>query len=486
MIKKYDIPFLLSIMLCVFLTSCGIPEPPGEKEISQTLPDEIKTLIVENPFDQTNADLYEMETKTTIVKRQTNEKEDLAYCEVQLKCEYYQIVKYLELNFNYYDKGGWILDGYSEYQDPEWKLLKCPFNVGEVIYPVYELFPQVEFKRTEEWLDDGAVDFYFTVEDPRENGTYSGTASVELFFDFITARWDYYVNTNQVKFIWDIEGEWQYSKNTPIPPWGTLVEEISLKIEHFDQEAGTMEGSWYMKCHDPVLSSHSETLMHLDNPERVAISVTDKSLIELWENPGKMVMHSYVEFSPDKVKACFATKFGEVYLERASNKDKTLSNQGDGIDASDRTEIMEMLIQYFDSVKSGENISLGELSARHPHILGDDFGETLQCALSEGIIKDFQYEVVMENQYFCDQEAARKTWEEKVEDEFHENIPIPESYAEIQLKIHLETTDKMTSQEAEYFQDPSYTPILLAKYDGKWSFLYVDDLFSEMEDPFFS
>lgn len=485
MIKKYVAPLFLSIMLCVFLTSCGIPEPPEEKAIDQLLPDEIKTLIVENPFEQMGDDFYEMETKTTIVKRQTNEKEDFAYCEVQLTNEYYQIVKYLKLNFNYYDEGGWILDSYSEYQVPEWKLLKCPFSVEEVIYPVCEIFPQAEFKRTEEWLDDGAVDFYFTVEEPRENGTYSGTASVELFFDFITAQWDYHVNTNQVKFIWDIEGEWQYSKSTPTP-WGTDVAEISVKIEHFDQEAGTMEGTWYMKCRYPFSGIDSETLKHLNNPERVAVNVSDKALVELWEDPNKMVMHSYVKFFPDKVEACYATNFGRVYLKRTSNKDKTLSNQGDGIDAPDRTEIMEMLNQYFDSVKSGENISLGVLSARHPHILGDDFGETLQCALSEGIIEDFQYEVVMENQYFCDQEAARKTWEEKVEDEFHENIPIPESYAEIQLKIHLETTDKMTSQEAEYFQDPSYTPILLAKYEGKWSFLYVDDLFSEMEDPFFS
>lgn len=337
MIKKYGAPLLLSIVLCVFLTSCGIPKPPGEEEINRVLPDEIKTLIVENPFDLTNADLYEMETKTTIVKRQTNEKEDFTYCEVQLTSEYYQIVRYLKLNFNYYDEGGWLLDSYSEYQDPEWKLLKCPFNAEEVIYPVCEMFSQVDFKKTEEWLDDGAVDFYFTVEDPRENGTYSGTASVELFFDFDAVRWDYHVNTNQVTFIWDIEGEWQYLENTSTS-WGTDVKEISVKIGHFDQEAGTMEGTWYMRADFPILHVHSKNQFLLTDTEQVRIEA-GKALVELWDNPDDAWgMHSVVRFYPDKVEASYATHFGTVHLNRVtnftsveapSNTDNPAGNAGD-------------------------------------------------------------------------------------------------------------------------------------------------------------
>ena len=68
----------------------------------------------------------------TIEKRQTGGKTDVAYCVINLKNDFYQCTKYITLYYNYYDKGGWILDNWSPYQDSVCTIIKNPYQTEEI------------------------------------------------------------------------------------------------------------------------------------------------------------------------------------------------------------------------------------------------------------------------------------------------------------------------------------------------------------------
>ena len=114
--EKHILLLLISILFCFLLTSCGIPKPPEANQINQDFSEQYSTFSVENPFDETNPYVYDMNISASVDKRQTNEKSDNAYCRVQLVNEYYKITKYLKLTYFFYDKGGWILENCTEYQ----------------------------------------------------------------------------------------------------------------------------------------------------------------------------------------------------------------------------------------------------------------------------------------------------------------------------------------------------------------------------------
>ena len=150
---------------------------------------------------------YEMNVnKVLIEKHQTNEQEDSAYCVIELENEFYQFTKYMKMNYNYDDKGGWILDNYSEYRDTEWKLLGCPLTAEDTAHMCN--YSQVEYKETATELENGLVTFYFDVEETHKNGKYKGTAAICCQFD--GEEWACNRNIENVHFIWDIVGNQEY------------------------------------------------------------------------------------------------------------------------------------------------------------------------------------------------------------------------------------------------------------------------------------
>lgn len=315
--KNKTLLFLLGLILCSLLTSCGIPKPPQEDDIMQDIPDEITTIQIGNPFDSLNMYVYDLDIMSvTVQKRQTNGKEDVAYCVVELGNEYYQFTKYLCLNYNYYDEGGWILDDYSEYSATDWKVIECPLNVEDVAYVCD--YPQVELGESTFDGENGTASFHFDVEDARNNGAFRGTVTVDCQFD--GEKWIYTKNSDDVKFIWDIIGTWSYSK-VEKTSYDSTVNEITVKILDFNQSSASMDGTWYMNSVFSLLGVHSQTMISLDDTERVKVGMKTimearHAMIELWENPNYRGMHSYVRFYPDYVEASYSTHFGPVRLER--------------------------------------------------------------------------------------------------------------------------------------------------------------------------
>ena len=58
--EKHILLLLISILFCFLLTSCGIPKPPEANQINQDFSEQYSTFSVENPFDETNPYVYDM------------------------------------------------------------------------------------------------------------------------------------------------------------------------------------------------------------------------------------------------------------------------------------------------------------------------------------------------------------------------------------------------------------------------------------------
>ena len=203
---KHILLLLISILFCFLLTSCGIPKPPEANQINQDFSEQYSTFSVENPFDETNPYVYDMNISASVDKRQTNEKSDNAYCRVQLVNEYYKITKYLKLTYFFYDKGGWILENCTEYQDPDYELLRCPFDAEEIAPLLTNDYSTVEFKEMNEHLSEGKIDFCFEVKDVQENVTSEGNVIVSL--QYHGADWTYELDKSDVFLEWNIKGHW--------------------------------------------------------------------------------------------------------------------------------------------------------------------------------------------------------------------------------------------------------------------------------------
>lgn len=280
---------LLALAMLMLLSACGgAPKPPSEKEIANTLPDEVKTLEIEtrylDEFDQVFSDAdtetYEMDVESvSIEKRQTNEKSDVAYCVVELKNDYYCTTKYVELHYNYYDEGGWMLDEWSTYAPSECEVLKNPLAIEKLAQAFrYNVVGAVE---PAEYLNHGMVQFSFEIENPYANGSYKGTVIVTCQFDGF--GWQCKRDATNVDFIWNITGKWKYEKFRDqfyeIP--GVTVTEgttVELTIRSFDQNALSMEGTWDMRSQSGISDSKQRTIS-LQGDEQIHIKKVEERLV---------------------------------------------------------------------------------------------------------------------------------------------------------------------------------------------------------------
>lgn len=293
--KKMMIGLLPCLLCLVLLSACGIPKPPQEAQIVRNLPNEIKTLVIEHRVSDDDRyisrddfvlenppDVYEMDVESvSIEKRQTNEKEDLVYCTVKLKNAYYRCTKYLQLCYNYYDEGGWILDDWSETSPSTVEVTELPITRGRIAQIAGENDTNIDPEAVEADLENGIIRFPVKVEDFYNNGRDVGTVVVTCRLDGTT--WKYDKNVDDIRFVWDLVGRWEYSKIEE--DWGGTYESvIDLTIENFDQDTLSMDGTWNMRYKNPYpyLPENYATTISLDDTERVAIT-EDWSSIRIYD-----------------------------------------------------------------------------------------------------------------------------------------------------------------------------------------------------------
>lgn len=237
MTKKFYMLLLCAVILAV-LTSCGIPKPPNEKQIAEELPDEITTIIIKNPFDATNLDIYEMEVASlSIERRQTNEKDDVVYCMIDLENEYYSFKKYVKLQYNYYDTGGWIIDDWAYYNDTIYQVKSNPFSEDLASQKWSYLYDEASLIDVS--LDANNNSLTFTLEvNANHNHAVVGGKLIDTY-TFDGTRWLENYDDSGCSTDWHIVGDWEYL----IPSEsGIYVYGCEMYLESFDQTTGRAEG----------------------------------------------------------------------------------------------------------------------------------------------------------------------------------------------------------------------------------------------------
>ena len=191
--KKSIIMALFIALLCT-LASCGISKPPKESKITEDISSEISNIVIENPFSWDDS-IYNLNIKSlNIEKRQTNEKSDTVYCVAELENSFYHLTKYIVCYYTYYDQGGWILEGYENYKDPECTVIANPFDTAAI----FDALPYYEYTLTyyntmvlsEVEVDStlGTIVYKYDVTREYPDRHYEGNVYVNLTFD--GSSWD--------------------------------------------------------------------------------------------------------------------------------------------------------------------------------------------------------------------------------------------------------------------------------------------------------
>lgn len=218
---------MLLVMLFA-LTACQ-KAPPDEKAMMKSLPKEVTQISVDKTALPMNVKSFRLD------KRQTNKnaKTDAAYCTVELENEYYNCVKHILLNYGYYDKGGWMLDKWTETEKPTCRVIANPFDPKREMNDTDYILKNVQ--EPEFSPDKGLVVLKYEVEEKRKNVTRTGVISCTYTFkDFSWKK----SNFDGSKLIdsWDVVGSWSYENEG-----GNC--KCDLLIKSFDQGTMKMTGS---------------------------------------------------------------------------------------------------------------------------------------------------------------------------------------------------------------------------------------------------
>lgn len=117
--------FCLSVFLFLFIllvSGCGVSKVPNENELKEMLSAKYPECLQRYIYQD---EVFEIDN-FEILRRQTNkeEKTDKVDCKLTVHNEYYEGVFNYTLHLNYYDEGGWQLDGYEKLGDEEIKATK--------------------------------------------------------------------------------------------------------------------------------------------------------------------------------------------------------------------------------------------------------------------------------------------------------------------------------------------------------------------------
>lgn len=113
---------LVVVGIAVALSGCGL-KAPSEKELEAMIPQEILTYYLDG--DEYSSSVSQFE----ITRRQTNEKDDYAECDIVLTDNYF--VRYIKIAFytKYYDVGGWQLESWNVLERSTTEV-KVEYNLG--------------------------------------------------------------------------------------------------------------------------------------------------------------------------------------------------------------------------------------------------------------------------------------------------------------------------------------------------------------------
>jgi hypothetical protein len=199
--KSY-IAMILSFLFLLLLFSCA-PRPLSENRIAQIVPEEILT------YSSSGETHIMLVKKVTIDRRQTNEKMDTVYAIVDMDDSIVHKTGYYIFTINYYDKGGWIIDEWEQYQAPILYLIEPPSDemVSGVIAEQFKNYTLI----SKDTSNPGDGCFYkFRINDDGVNLKITGEISIVFHFSEKNISWVPSVHSNELVPVWEnIVGSWR-------------------------------------------------------------------------------------------------------------------------------------------------------------------------------------------------------------------------------------------------------------------------------------
>ena len=232
------------LVLLFLLTACGIGKPPDVETIREGLPSELTLVTVEDPFDMTSDFVCQLDVNSVAIeKRQTNGKEDITYCKIELSCEYLLITRYVTLNYNYYDEGGWILDSWDNYREPEYKICKPPFDEKNAESKWSYSYDEVAVEAFEV-VDDTTVQYTMQVRKDYTNASDTGKLvnryCLRPLPDHLGYYWEETTDVSGISREWNVVGEWVGYEELG----SGFVLGSKLKITGFSAETASAAGTF--------------------------------------------------------------------------------------------------------------------------------------------------------------------------------------------------------------------------------------------------
>ncbi len=204
--KKIILTILLAVM-ATLLSSCGL-KAPNENDLAQLIPDEVLQYEVDGVQYTSNVDSF------TLIRRQTNEKDDYAECEIVLSDD--NFVRFIKIAFytKYYDVGGWQLE--------TWNILEKSTTEVKLEYSLEALKDYIESQGymldSDATVDSSPGNMYYVgsiLAEEHKYLTYSGqvVANVMLetndssYYMPMSYTWDIQISP-QIEYQWDVLGTW--------------------------------------------------------------------------------------------------------------------------------------------------------------------------------------------------------------------------------------------------------------------------------------
>lgn len=342
----------IALIACCFfcmisLTACG-PKPIEKDEILNTLPSDISIVTINGEEHDLPINGFEIE------RQQDNDKNSIVFCKVSFGDLIYNYCKFLRLNYNYYEKGGWHLDSYEEYSPMEWSLNSFPGAIKlDAFSRAAEKFeidaaPSDYIADIVQQTDDlgsATTTASIKISEKHANGTYCG--NYLLTYQFDGKNWTVSEDQSDIEFVWDIVGTWTYSVSEPGLFQGQINrKEIIVDIEEVDASSESLVGSWKMLYYNRSTSSRERTMSGPFPYEEYTGIIFEDSEIRIITEPDEVIWdRSMVVFTPDGATGKFANYFGPVPLER----ENTTSTQQEGpvSNPSVSEQILAVVYDYF-------------------------------------------------------------------------------------------------------------------------------------------
>lgn len=209
--------FILVMMCVIFILGVIIKiafSSTSENDIEKMVPQEVlqySMQIDDNNEHECKIDSFEIE------KRDTSDEYDTAYCKIEMSDQYISRITYLRMDMKKYEKGGWMLESYSEYENEQFMIKKkdivgksaaenyakdliltnpkCKFNSDTEMEVSYTPFIEHNFLKFE-----GQVICKFNLKKEVDEFPHSYRWSIDELID---------IDYSDVSYSWNIEGKWK-------------------------------------------------------------------------------------------------------------------------------------------------------------------------------------------------------------------------------------------------------------------------------------